>query len=444
MRLSPLLACAALVGTMLGAARAGAQGTIRGTLVDSLRTGEPLARAEVLLVGTGRRGVTDRNGRFTFRDVPAGRHAVAYWATWLDSAALPALEASVLVTDGASSSVVLHTPPRATWLGALCGLAVQPGEAVLHGEVHDVDGSPRAMTRVTARWVETRIGTGMLDQYQRFVGTTTDAAGRYVLCGVPESTTVGLEFSADGDSAGSALLVEVGTVLQRRDLTLGAATRTVRVSGRVLGGRGAAVAGASIAVSGAAVDADSAGGDVRSSADGRFTLVAPARSSQLLVRGVGLVPATVDIEPHHPAIDLGDVRLEPVPPMLAAMLVSGRRITREEMEFEKRRSMGMGGFVTEETLKRAPVITPAFVASYVSMARTVPGPYGKRAIALWKGGGPCTPLFFIDGYLHGRLDALDQELYIKYAKRVEIYRAAFAPARFADFVGCGSVVIWTR
>lgn len=417
-----------------------AQGTIRGVLVDSLRSGAPLARAEVVLVGTGRREVTDRQGRFTFRDVPEGRHAVAYWATWLDSAALPAIEASATVTAREEAAVTLHTPSRAVWLAALCDRPAAPGETVLHGDVRGTDGVPLAGVRVEARWMETRIGAGVLERADRAAEVRSDSAGRYVLCGLPESTSIGLGFALPGDSLVSALGAALGNAVQRRDFLADPQGGSVRIRGRVLGARGAAVAGASVAVDG--IGAESGG--VRTGQDGRFSLIAAARSAQLLARAVGLVPASVDIEPYEEAIDLGDIRLEPVPPMLAAMMVSGRRVTREEMEFEERRLVGMGGFVTEETLKRAPVITPSFVASFVSIARTVPGPYGKRAIGLWKGAGPCAPLFFIDGYPHGRLDALDQELYIKHAKRVEVYRAAFAPARFADFGDCGSVVIWTR
>jgi hypothetical protein len=33
---------------------------------------------------------------------------------------------------------------------------------------------------------------------------------------------------------------------------------------------------------------------------------------------------------------------------------------------------------------------------------------------------------------------------LRTAQRIEIYRAQFAPAEFADPEGCGSIVIWTR
>ncbi len=63
---------------------------------------------------------------------------------------------------------------------------------------------------------------------------------------------------------------------------------------------------------------------------------------------------------------------------------------------------------------------------------------------LWRGAGPCDPRFFVDGWDLGPLDVLDQEMYLRHAKRIEVYRAAFAPAQFNDFAGCGAVVVWTR
>lgn len=430
------LALLALALSAGAATSAAAQGSIRGVLIDSLRTGEPLANAEVVLVGTGRRATTDERGRFAFRDVAAGEHAIAYWATWLDSAALPALEASASVRDGAETSITLRTPSRDTWFRALCDRPLDAGEAIVHGETRSLGGHASAGTAVSARWMETRLGAGLLERLMRDVATKSDATGRYVLCGVPQVTSIELEFLPDGDSLPHRLVILTSGSVQRRDLHVGAAGESVRVQGRLLDARGQAVREV-------VVDADLPSG-ARSDSSGRFSIELPARSAQIQFRAVGFVPRTVDVEPHGSLIDLGDIHIEPLPPRLAAMIIRGRPVSREEMGFEERRAIGLGGFVDEETLNRAPVITPAFVSSQVGFARLRPGGYNRLKIMLWRGSGPCDPRFFIDGYDYGALDPLEQEAYFAHAKRVEIYRATFAPPQFNDFNGCGAVVVWTR
>jgi hypothetical protein len=42
------------------------------------------------------------------------------------------------------------------------------------------------------------------------------------------------------------------------------------------------------------------------------------------------------------------------------------------------------------------------------------------------------------------VDLIEQQFWLDRAKSVESYTAALAPARFTDFSGCGSLVIWTR
>ena len=99
---------------MLGASTMEGQGSIRGLLVDSLRSGGPVEGAQVVLMGAQRRATTEAGGGFTFADLPAGRYVVAYWAPWLDSLGLPAIQREVSVRDGDSERVTLATPSPQT------------------------------------------------------------------------------------------------------------------------------------------------------------------------------------------------------------------------------------------------------------------------------------------------------------------------------------------
>ena len=50
-------------------------GTVAGTVVD-MATGEPLGGAEVRVTGTSVSGLTNQDGRYLLRSVPAGEHVI--------------------------------------------------------------------------------------------------------------------------------------------------------------------------------------------------------------------------------------------------------------------------------------------------------------------------------------------------------------------------------
>ena len=60
----------------LSSIRAGAQGSIAGTMYDSLSTHAPLANATVVLVERSRYATTDSRGRFQIDSVPDGHYTL--------------------------------------------------------------------------------------------------------------------------------------------------------------------------------------------------------------------------------------------------------------------------------------------------------------------------------------------------------------------------------
>ena len=73
------------VALALGSANAGAQGSIAGTVFDSLRTRAPLAGATVVLVERSRYATADARGRFRFDSVPDGHYTIGFMHPVLDS-----------------------------------------------------------------------------------------------------------------------------------------------------------------------------------------------------------------------------------------------------------------------------------------------------------------------------------------------------------------------
>jgi TonB-linked SusC/RagA family outer membrane protein len=102
MRWTRVLAlCAALLCPLAGARAQGGTGTIAGTAVDA-QTGRPLSDVVITVTGSGRRAVTDVNGRFTLAGIPAGARTV--------SASRPgyAGEAAVTVAAGQTANVTIQ------------------------------------------------------------------------------------------------------------------------------------------------------------------------------------------------------------------------------------------------------------------------------------------------------------------------------------------------
>lgn len=423
----------ALALPLLIAAPAGAQGTIRGVLFDSLRTVAPIEGAEVVLVGSARRATTDRHGRFVFAldDAAAGPYRIAYWAPWLDSVGVPALEREISAGGG---EVMLVTPSMSTVQRALCGDVLEPGQGILFGELRAPDGAPLGDLPVWARWDETRLGVGQLDRREVATVDTSSASGFFALCGVPLDAEVALR-ADDGSRGTGDLVASLGDArIRRRDLIVAPASTRFRLTGRVRAPDASPVTDAVIVLLGDSLS------QVSADSSGRFAFDAiPQRSTQLVVKAVGYRPATVDVEPLADPMLLSDVTLERVPYELSRVRVDGTVMTAEEFEFERRRRVNTGYFVDEVEISRYPTFTAAALHSLAPRTRLYCP--SECTLMLTRAIEWCTPKLFVDGFM---VDSGEQKPWLQRAKRVEVYRAAFAPPQFTDFEGCGALVIWTR
>jgi hypothetical protein len=421
-----------------------AQGTVRGVLYDSLRTHAPVARAMVVLFGTARRDTTDPRGRFEFASVAAGQHSVGFWAPWLDSLAVPALRAEFEIPTDARRpvDVMLATPSRETAQRALCGATLASGTTIVLGEVRDAARAPLADVPVYGWWHETVLGKGQLDRRTMATGDTTDATGMYVLCGIPRGAAFEVHAVRE-DSASGSVAFEVLDAFIRRDLTIARASSSMLVSGRLVASENVPVADAEVRLRSDSLVT------TRSLADGTFRLRVPARTGQIQVRAVGFAPREEEIEPRVGAeesseLRLGELRMRTVQELGKVNIVADGW-NRERLEFEERRKFNFQGtFFDDEELKRLPTIRPSALAGKVPRSRMD----SRGLFYLERNAGWCKPRIFIDGVDYGneKQDPRQGELkfWLERAKRIEVYRAAFAPARYTDFDGCGVVVISTK
>lgn len=414
---------------------------VTGVVFDSLRTMRPVGGAEVVLLGSGTKVRTDEQGRFHFASIPPTATAIAHWAPWLDSLALPPLRVDLASLVRGGSEVVLATPSTATYQRAVCGAELGSLDGVLMGEARDALGAPVADAIVVARWTETSIGAGALSE--RLVATvdTTTASGHFALCGVPLVTVVSLR-TIEGSRGSGEQSVAMSSPVQRHDVIVGSALVRARVRGRVVAASDVPVVGAAVRLRG-----DSSR-TARTDSAGAFEIAVPLRSGELHVRAVGYEPAHARLMLRGETFDEVRLALSTIPPELPTVNVTADMFAHERRGFEERRRGATGHFITDSQLVRLPVIGANSIADLVPRVRAALT-RGKPLLMMSRGAGLCHPRFYEDGIDLGELaSTIDRQLQqhdlLARAKRIEVYTANHTPPKFNDFDGCGAVVVWTR
>jgi hypothetical protein len=149
---------------------------------------------------------------------------------------------------------------------------------------------------------------------------------------------------------------------------------------------------------------------------------------------------TLDLAPDGPLVELGDVVLSSVVQQMAELTVRERMLAQREQEFEYRRRVLRGYFFDEAELRRYPRVHAGVLAGRSPSLR---GGLGGL-LRINRAFRQCTPRYWFDGVPYGNQPPAEVfDDFLRRAKRVEVYFASFAPAEFADFDGCGAVVVWT-
>lgn len=437
-------------------------GRVAGVVIDSLRRGAAWANAQLRVIGGPWQAVSDSSGRFVLDGLPEGRHRIVVLDDELRTLGVPMPEAMVEVRGGLQSSAVVASPTPERLYESICGVAREPGLGVIVGELRDVAGARRAGVAVQAEWVRTLLGPSRSEQDRRLVADTTDAAGRYTLCGIPvegEAAKSGdlttyfsgeVSLSANAGSLGTDPVgVRLdGAVIRRRDLVAGDARSRTRISGRVLDHLGQPIEGATVVVGGLG------GRSVQTSAAGVWVIDSvPVRTTTLAIRALRFSPFARELDPIGGRFNVGEVRLELAPQVLAASVTTARggggpQAWKAEFE-ERRRASASGTFIDDEAIKRQPTLQQTFVVRQISKARLSWDSSGRGKIGFEVDSGMgamslCYPRWFIDGVDYGQPEAFEEQMWLAQAVRVEVYKATEAPSRYTDFNGCGVILIWTR
>ncbi len=362
----------------------------------------------------------------------------------------------VLASQGTPSPVA---QPAAA-LRASC-VQEDPDQPALHGQVRDVYGRVMANALVQVSWKEQVISQQERAETLGAAFDSTDAEGRFRVCAAPVPRAViaeaggrvrvvsalTLRVSRGALRSRAVEIGEVGATKRPLEIRIAADSLRTMTAGTVLDSLGRPLPGARVRV-----DGDSTA-DVVTDEEGFFQLAnVPAATHQLVVRAIGYSPLLVTAASEGGTdIHLGALQLGAIPPMLDTVRVVATQITRLQREFSERRRVLPGTFLDEEEIAKLPALTPGFIASRVSRMQIVQdGPNRHSRRFAFRRAGPtgeefCSPRIFLDGQdLRNDVGMDEVEVYLGLAKRIEVYRAAFAPPQFTDFNGCGSLVIWTR
>lgn len=442
----------------LAVAPLGAQGVIRGVVLDSLITDRPLAGAQVVLQGTPQSAVTDAAGRFVIRDVPAGSWPVTFFHPVLDSLEISAPYQTVVVEDGRQALLTLGMPSARAMMVAWCEREPEASTALVFGTVRDAEAGaalPGAVVRVT--WTDFELAGVGVRQRPREQVDTAGADGSYVLCGVPNdiAVTLGGEFGTQRTGALTLALDRRG--IGRRDLMVSrtdTAARGRASSGaddgpsavappggarlriRVINAQGSPVPGAAVSIRGTDV-AGTTGPD----GTARLERI-PSGSQTVLVRRPGVQPVTQVADLRHDADNELSVELGKVITELPSVAVMGRRPNKFEEDLQRRVTMGSGRLFTEEQIAQATTNSLGFW-SMVPGVRTSRRGFDTLPLMTSGRGGPCTPVLFFNGIQLYDWAPNDLRNYLAGARRMEVYaRAATVPQEYRTLTDCGVIAIW--
>ncbi|MDP2959609.1 MAG: carboxypeptidase regulatory-like domain-containing protein [Longimicrobiales bacterium] len=212
----------------------------------------------------------------------------------------------------------------------------------------------------------------------------------------------------------------------------------VRVSGTVVDGR------TQEPVMGAAVRlVDAFGGRAasgESDAAGSFSLPpVPVGTYALSIQRIGYENGSGTLDLHEQADPSLTISLVPHEIDIDPLVVTVARSTSVLADFERRRSMGSGSFLTRAEIERQRPHQVTDLFRMLPGVRIVPGRAGNAVVLR----GGCRPTMYFDGVAVDAGPSLDFSLGPDDVEAIEVHTTATAPPQYARNA-CGVILVWTR
>ncbi len=426
-------------------------GVVRGRVLDSLVTGNPLGGATVELVELARQTITDTRGIFRFDSVPAGTYLLTFSHPDLAAFGFTPPERTVRIEPGMGTPILLATPAPATVYHRLCPAPRDKDTGVLLGTIHEASTRRPLAAAIRGEWVVNNLSPdGSMTRQPRGVRAESDSAGRFQLCGIPTDVAVAVWTTADSRDGGPIEVRLDGKEVGVRHLTHGLAATTAAGQGRVQGtitGGGRPVALAHVRILGR-------DGHAESDAAGQFVLDGlPAGSHTLEARALGFTPFRRQIDLASGGHLSVEMTLAPVAPELPELNVTVSDAASARNGFDQRRQRGLGGhFITRDEITRRGAVRVE------DMLRTAPGirlePVGSSEYRIISqrggpgGGDSCQPTVFVDAF-KVPLDpqfGLSLPVSPDEVEGIEVHNnTTSVPPQYRLASGsCGVILIWTR
>ena len=429
-------------------------GQIVGMVLDSLN-GTYLSGADVIIQGAKTTLITASLGRFRIDSVPAGTYQVGVFHPLLDTLGISLATQPFRVGADSVTSVILSVPSASTIIRGACPVRPRPqGTSAVIGHVIDPETlQPVRGAEVSIAWtqIEASKESG-IHRSPRLVYDSTDAAGKFRICGLPNSMQATLQ-AKRGKSVTAEIPITVGdaeTELFARTLMLsradsGTKVGNATVSGRVILENSPTNAGSRVEVVGTDVV-------VLTNEKGEFTLRnLPSGSQVLLARhlGWGANAVPVDLSSREPK--QVTIKLPKYVAVIEPVVVTARRMAGlDKVGFTQRKKSGFGYYLDPEQIQRMhpTVLTdilrqvPGLRVSYTNEGEVVQSSRGVSSLAA----SGCVR-YFVDGMEWQSAQPGDINQFVNGNEIVgaEIYQGTSAPAQYSRGMGdCTTIVLWTR
>lgn len=319
--------------------------TVVGVVTDSA-SGAPVPDARVTFLGTPFEGASDSTGRFTVGGLTRGAYTVEVSTPWLDS--IGAVTRRTIAIADSTAPLILFAPNLAEILAAACG-AEDVGGVIVGRVATRANADLPLGLRVIAEWPSDSMPAMGKSTVQRLSWTRApvETSGTFRLCGVPMGRPVVMRTEADSSVVLTAKPLELQITTARRfaraDLLLDSAVVVLPTfTGTILSdSTGTPIVNAEVTLK-------DINRTVFSDARGAFRMIdVPVGPHLVSVRRVGYAPMNTSMSfeanrtiehkvllPRSTALTTVDVTANGVP-----------------ADFEARRKLGVGSFISHVELK---------------------------------------------------------------------------------------------